>query len=510
MRVSPVLLLLVSGRLLSAGILISEVMVDPLGPEASDEFVELVNTGPDSVDLADWSLREGNSQDRLLFDGTSRLAPDAWLLILDPAYAGSFDSLLHPGTLLARLDNSTFGNGGLGNSGGEWLELLDPSGQPVDGMLTRQTEPGFSLERLALLAFCDSCFNQSNRVGGTPGYRNSRQRAALALCIQSLDTRQIDLLACGEQGFRGDLWVTLAERRLSFPDLDLEPGDNFSLELPRLDWGQNPVSIVSQDSHGEESRLLDSLLWNPDSPAGRGLWLSELQPAGPGGEDWIELEAAEVVWLDGLALDWGRGPLHLSGRLDPGQFLLVGRSPADAALTARRQDISLSLNASSGQLRLLKPDGDPLEGLDWDADQLRPGASLERSQARLPAGLAANWGPCVLPVGHTAGSANSRSPQELSGGRGVQFSTGSLTPGTGPPLTVRLNNPAGAHQASVACWNLDGRLCRVLLPWGSLPAQWSLIWDGTDDAGRHLRPGVYLIQIRGSSLNAVKPLVIRP
>ncbi|MCB1048413.1 MAG: lamin tail domain-containing protein, partial [Calditrichaeota bacterium] len=97
MRVSPVLLLLVSGRLLSAGILISEVMVDPLGPEASDEFVELVNTGPDSVDLADWSLREGNSQDRLLFDGTSRLAPDAWLLILDPAYAGSFDSLLHPG-----------------------------------------------------------------------------------------------------------------------------------------------------------------------------------------------------------------------------------------------------------------------------------------------------------------------------------------------------------------------------------------------------------------------------
>jgi hypothetical protein len=315
--------LIVSGPL-RAAVLLSELMLDPLGPEGSDEFVELYNTGPDTVDLADWHLQEGSSRDALVFETTSLLAPGAWLLVLDEAYAGGFDSLIAPDALRARIDNATLGNGGLANGGGEWIELLDSQDQAVDALLTPGGgEPGFSWERAGEQPFCDGCFQPSARAGGSPGGRNRHQLGDWALCAQLPDLAGLELRACGRQGFRSQVRLFWQGQLFRQDSLDWAPDTRELWPLPILEWGQHALRLETGPQDQPET-LLDTLLWNPASGPGSGLWLSELQPAGAEGADWVELATDRPVILDGFQLDWGRDPLPLAGRLEAGQFLLVG------------------------------------------------------------------------------------------------------------------------------------------------------------------------------------------
>lgn len=65
-------------------LMISEVLFNPAGPDAGNEYVELFNESGTTVDLADWSLGWGSddyTEGTLDLDGAGLLAPGAYAVI---------------------------------------------------------------------------------------------------------------------------------------------------------------------------------------------------------------------------------------------------------------------------------------------------------------------------------------------------------------------------------------------------------------------------------------------
>lgn len=111
-----------------AQIVFSEIMANPLD-ESTGEFVELLNLGESPIDLNGWVFRDLVDAKDVVKDytgsfdiGTSGtiLTPKSYALIVDPDYAGEYNSFIEAHSDLASLliltiDDTTLGNG-LGNS----------------------------------------------------------------------------------------------------------------------------------------------------------------------------------------------------------------------------------------------------------------------------------------------------------------------------------------------------------------------------------------------------------
>jgi hypothetical protein len=112
-----------SGGAPSCHLVVNEVQTGS-STAASDEFVELLNTCPGSIDLAGWKLAyrsaSGTSDFTLLSWGSGAIAGQGYLLIVGAGWSGG------PA-------DATFANGGLAAAGGG-VGLRDPSSQLVDSM----------------------------------------------------------------------------------------------------------------------------------------------------------------------------------------------------------------------------------------------------------------------------------------------------------------------------------------------------------------------------------------
>ena len=102
---------------------ISEIMSDPsqTGRDAAFEWVELVNTGSEPVDLAGWQIGDGTSSQTL----PSLVVPAGGYVVM----TGS--SVLLPDGVLALIPPSGQIGNGLGNTG-DLLKLVAPNGAVVD------------------------------------------------------------------------------------------------------------------------------------------------------------------------------------------------------------------------------------------------------------------------------------------------------------------------------------------------------------------------------------------
>src|SRR3989344_4714678 len=83
-----VLLLLFFGvgiKEVSADVYINEVLPDPSGEENQDEWVELYNSGPDSVELNGFVLKDAADHQMTIdvtkVDGVTLLGPAAWVVV---------------------------------------------------------------------------------------------------------------------------------------------------------------------------------------------------------------------------------------------------------------------------------------------------------------------------------------------------------------------------------------------------------------------------------------------
>ena len=164
-----------------AGAVISEVMANP-GNEAAgadDEYIEIVNTGTEPIDLAACWLAAANGRKQKLIPytgmyghggGGTLLAPSGVALITSPRYSGAYTHFIQKnalsGLIHMAIDGARFLSYGLGNNAGV-VFLLDDAGRTLDAFSwTSDAGKNVSWEK-------ENPHIQSGvlvkRVGGTPG-----------------------------------------------------------------------------------------------------------------------------------------------------------------------------------------------------------------------------------------------------------------------------------------------------------------------------------------------------
>ncbi len=134
---------------------ITEIMINPAGPESAGEYVELVNYSAEPVDLSGWAFddssgtRPSETLGPCTRGGRTVVEPEAVALLVgrgfEPPEGLGEDVVLLCGT------GDAIGDRGLRNSGGEVLRLLDPGGAIVDsygGWFDMSEHEGCSVERI--------------------------------------------------------------------------------------------------------------------------------------------------------------------------------------------------------------------------------------------------------------------------------------------------------------------------------------------------------------------------
>ncbi|MFH1568836.1 MAG: lamin tail domain-containing protein [Gemmatimonadota bacterium] len=174
----------------SAQVALSEVLTDPAGSEAHDEFVELINLSDSAwVDLTGWRLGDGDELDQLVDGGDGlQLAPGQRAVVLDGSYAGAsatYDTLRGQVFMLT-IDDRAFGRSGWSNTAPEQVILCSSSGDTVEVFAYEPlAEPGRSWEKVDLRGGSGAGNWQLSRVtGGTPGRANSAAAGVLAEAVE--------------------------------------------------------------------------------------------------------------------------------------------------------------------------------------------------------------------------------------------------------------------------------------------------------------------------------------
>lgn len=170
-------------------------------------------------------------------------------------------------------------------------------------------------------------------------------------------------------------------------------------------------------------------------------------------------------------------------------------------------EVGITLTNDSGEVYLLGGEGQVVDYYSWSQPS-DDGRSMERDDINDPLSL---WHPCYDPAGSTPGRANSQRPTDQQEyfleviPRVISLS--------GPERSVSISYaaPAGA-EISILVYD-DSARKRVVLLENSQSPFGVIIWQGLNDSGRQLPPGLYLISFLVSgSINSHKviPLVISP
>ncbi|MCC6746441.1 MAG: lamin tail domain-containing protein [Deltaproteobacteria bacterium] len=154
---------------------ITEVMPNPAGREPDQEWVELTNLSSDPVDLAGWTIDDGDDGVGAVQLPGVRLAPGQVAVLVGPGFElpSSPASWIASGAALVRL-SGTIGAHGIGNRG-ERLVLRDQAGRLVSTygghqVLEGAGAEGRSVERVPATS-CDlrESWRLSGSGHGTPG-----------------------------------------------------------------------------------------------------------------------------------------------------------------------------------------------------------------------------------------------------------------------------------------------------------------------------------------------------
>ncbi len=518
--------------LLSACLILNEVLHNPPGPEsgagsAGDcrEFVELYNTCDSSVSLTGLTLDDNVEQDTLLpwqdtallrlhpgvVIGTDRLGAGAFAVILDPEYPTAACAA-HPllpiaaGAVVLRPGDTDIGNGLSSNDTlglHRGMQLLDR----YPGNLL--TGDGHAVERWNPRGDGgDPASWRENPSGSTPGAPN---RTA----------RPLDLGLSARQGEGDTLWVLVwnggyldaQDGRLRWRGAEgtdtvlvpvLMPGDTYRISrtvpvLPSLQVLQ-AVGMLPGDTVPTNDTLW---LYRPGTLDG--LRMTEILPNGV--VEWVELWNASSETLrirEGVLMDaaGARGMLP-DTLLLPGAFVVLTGDPG--AVQAQYGDIPVwevvgfpVLNNRQETLRLVV-NGVVQDSAVYRVPTLAPERSLERWSIGVDAFDPAAWTESQATAGSTPAAPNSVWQRHPTREAELWLSHRVLRPGEAR-LRIRyaLPLPSPLH-VIVRIYDDRGRAVRVLRDERATAAQGEVLWDGTDDQGQRLLPGMYVIWVEGEA-----------
>ncbi len=510
--------LLLSGQSASAGVSLSEVMGDPTCSEYYTEFIELFCTGPDSVDLAGWSIALEGDDDALQFEhGGSRLGPGRRALILDAGYAGNsdcYEELIPDSVLRLTIADAAFGQNGIPNSRTVRLQLLDGAGNSIDEILyPGPGPPGHSWERMTFTPVDTLAGDWSLPEHGTPGCRNSVEPDSFQLgwqlrsAIPRLRLFNNGLLPLEQ--LTADLSAFYAQTEAARVTFELDrlcPGDTVALE-PGLELQAGWVNLcLALHSGAWRDTLTADWYWSGISR----LRFNEIMPdPGQRGPEWLELINAHSglpLNLRGYLLadncgEEQRPVVTCDWILQPDELIvLTGDGDAFAAewgdLPCLEPGGMPLLANTADCLDLFAPDSTLLETLGWDAEwRIESGYSMERYNPSL-ANDVDGWSRSLAAAGATPAAPNSIRIDSLPAAPAHRLSSDLLTPdgdGRDEVLVITLAE-AGYHvQLRVRVFTLSGVCVRELESGDYGAAFTRVLWDGRDDAGRLLSPGAYVL-----------------
>ncbi len=150
-------------------VVVNEVLANPLGPEPSSEWIELVNSGLAPADLSGFTVHDVNGDLSL---PSATLAPGEFALVVPMKFVpSSVDVAPVPGTRVLRIED--WGRG-LSNAGEE-LQLRDATGEPIS-VLPALAPPraGVSIARRTPASLDDDpdAAGPSAAPGASPGAPN--------------------------------------------------------------------------------------------------------------------------------------------------------------------------------------------------------------------------------------------------------------------------------------------------------------------------------------------------
>ncbi len=523
-------------------ILITEVMYDPSPaihlPE--NEFVEFYNRTSGNISLKNWIWQVGDR---------SVVLPDVEInanefLVMIPKSAEFLENVrvFSPETWI------TLSNSGqyicLKNPDGDIIHFMSYSGALFENPLQR--EGGWSLN-LTCQDFpcCESSWQVTgNASGGSPG------SPEFSDCELPASTETTAVRSGYLSDNQGLIYISnrlVPNRNNSGISIRSDEGVSLSwnffedkTDILMFDAGSlNPNSIALLSVFGDAVSCNGSALkqsevkWGRPNPALAGdLVISEIMfNPDENGIEYVELfnlsekviDVSDLILsttdFQGMIKDFSRRG-DLPFLLFPGEYCVLAadrtwlelcypQSPKGSC--HERKDIPGLVNSGGGILLsnqfqaiidrvFYNPDWH-FKGLPDDQ-----AVSLERINLKKSGEIRENWFSASSSAGFASpGLENS---QNINNSGEYLNSIQLINPVFGPrdislpdQAVVSLQFDEIGYSGNLDVADLSGRIVRIIHPWGLLPKDGQLIWDGTDDLGRFLKDGIYILILNYANMS---------
>lgn len=521
--VSVPLLYFLPGTATWKSVLINEFLPDPtpqIGIPAA-EFVELYNAGQEPLDLAGWSLSDGNSVG--IFP-TAIFLPGEYRIVTAAASAGLF-----PGNKVIGLTNFPSLN-----NAGDRLILSDNNSVLIDSVNYSQDwfrdedkgQGGWSLE---LIDPKNPCGDEGNWAasesvrGGTPGELNSvfaskpdltgpvlrslhvvsDGRLTLewdeALSITSL--QEAETLISPSVSVSSVMLYDPARRKIAIDLVEkLLPRTTYSMTLNGIrDCNGNlmePASLsfgLSEPAEREDIRISE-ILFNPRS----------------GGVDFVEVVnvSPKFIELEGASITNGESAYTLPARLlHPGERMATTSNPdiLRSQYPQSAEGLMLMTNLPSlpddeGTVRIISAEGTLLDEVQYDHNwhsallKNEDGVSLERIDLQAPTQDRENWASASSRIGFaTPGMVNSQERQDVVASQDeVSVYPEIFSAGEHALIHYQLETPGKIGNIEV--YNYQGQLVKGLGNNELLGLDGFFRWDGDRDDGSQADMGYYVVR----------------
>jgi len=520
-------------------VVINEIMYAPPPPEP--EWAELYNAGPDPADLSGWTLRDEGGAETTI---TATILPPRSFLVITRDTA-RLAEIRHIPSPILQLSLPLL------NNGGDGLVLRDPSGRRIDSVRFSASwggSSGGSIERRSAgdpgsrPSSWGPCVDPDS---ATPGRTNSISAAGLDIAITSArfdraGSRAIAVVANPGLGESLPATATLyrdadgdgsgaPEEELARATVGtLRPGDSATIELgwrvALAERGEPGLIVLAMP--GDERPGNNSAEFIAQAPLlDTGVVINEIMfdpmPLGATtGAEYIELYNRNdaQVWIAGWKIydATRKAQVAIPATIPPipqRSYYLIA---SDSGIYARFPGLAdstnvtvmgvsgFSLNADEDDVVLRNNAGATVDSVhyhdDWHRRELggTRGMALERISPSAPSGDGRNWSTSAGIGGGTPGAINSLAiaPGRSDATLGVAPSTVSPD-GDGFEDFIRVSYRLPARTARIVADVHDrwGRRVRRIASNEPAAATGELIWDGRDDDGRPLTPGIYIIRI---------------
>lgn len=542
MRILLVLLLVPLGTVAAqhyGSIVITELMIDPTPvkrlPDA--EYLELYNRTSITISLKNWKLITGSRSVAL---PDSVLPANSYLIVC----ARSTLPLLTPYGRCLGVNSLSLPNEGatvsLYNANGKLQFSITYSNRwwPAE-----YRDGGYSIEMADISNYCNETNNwlvSSDEKGGTPGEINSvtaYNRDTSPPLLEQLEINSSSAITIrmnerlDSNAVNGAFFElpgrTITSKKLETPSF---AAIQLSLDSPLLPEQSYQLTVNNlSDCAGNLTREIKISFGLPSEPDSGDVVINEvLFNPRTSGVDFVEIynASSRYINLNGWKLgnmkDNAPDNLRIIAEKDrlinPFSFLVVSIDSKilEEQYPSQRERKLLTVSTlpaypnEKGDVSLVNGTGKLMDHFSYSATYHSPflselkGVSLERLEAKQPTNQSTNWQSASATTGYaTPGYANS---QGTPAATTDEFSIlpEAFTPdgdGVDDVTTFHYAQSSSGKRADLLIFDSGGLLVKTLLKNQVIGTNGTIQWDGTDDQGKAVRMGYYLVIIKTLDTN---------